>query len=138
MLSPPCTITDSTRFVGHAYEQEDRKSDLSCRSSVCVTSRLVAINAHTFQQSPSNRLRYLCHPELGFVQQEQFPTAAKAEVCDTTGYQDLADQGTAGIPNVDTIATSRKYIADCIAFDAVWDLCVCHGKEPTVGQEIRS
>jgi hypothetical protein len=81
-------------------------------------------------------MRYLCYPELGFVQQKQFPTATETEIRDTTGYQDLADQCTAGIPNIETVATSRIDVPDCIALDTIWDLCVCHGKEPTIGHKI--
>ena len=115
-----------------------------------VTPEDLAPLASTTQESPTNTETKSDVPEPFLIQQEEFTVSfagigirhpargiAEDKVGDSagsTGEENLADQGAAGVPDVDTVATAGVDVSFRVAFDAVRVSFLDVGEHTAVGE----
>ncbi|KAI9721634.1 MAG: hypothetical protein M1835_003996, partial [Candelina submexicana] len=71
----------------------------------------------------------------GLIKQKQLPIPPETKIRNAALDQNLADEASAGVPDIDAVAAAAVDVAEDVAFDAVWDPVVGHGEDAAVGEE---
>jgi hypothetical protein len=90
------------------------------------------------QQRPSTLIMQQGSPKPRLATEKDLSITTKAEISHAPRNQNLANQSTAHVPAIDTIATASPDVAVYITFDTVGGAQVGKGKDSPVGQEGRA